>query len=236
MTLYFGTVSCDLLRSCSSRARVSIPGTDGISLSVKASLNNYPRRLFKKGVTVEVEQNLCDRRKFRVTQVFEAVEKPVAVSCNFSVRVPCPADLGYGRKKDMEKVKFYLNSNYFDHPALFGVLSRVFNVTHKEYQMALGGGTGLTFICTTDQFTKFLIERNQNGIKNGFMDLGAKLVRPEPELDAYQALADIVGITRDQAKKVSLALLHGGGADEVRRRMDHQTPRDHARVMDVSDR
>jgi len=247
MTIYLGKVSCDL-HTYASRIRVQIDGTDGISLSVKASLNDFPRHLFKKDLVVEVEQCKQDGRRFRVTQVFAVVKKPIAVECNFHVRTPdaetsrkeqvniTPSSYT-GRAMSHDRVRFYLNSKYFDHPELGGVLSRVFNFRPGEFSGIRHQGTGVRFICTTDQFARFLIERNLNGIKNGFMDLGAKLIRSTPPPDAYDLLAKAVGITRDQAKRVALALCYGSPSEIMERiKTDPHTPRDYAREIDVSDR
>lgn len=206
MTLYLGKVTCDM-HPCASRVRVQIEGTDGIPLSVKASLNNYPRPLFKKGVAVEVEQANHDGRVFRVTQVLEPVRKSVHLQVEVHV-----AD-AKAFKKDCtplmskeKKVRFYLCSNYFNHPDLHKVLNRTMGITFQEFQRTKRNDRGMTFICTTDQFARFLIERNLNGIKNGFMDLSAKLITPEAKPDAYAALAKKAGITRKQAKLVALAM------------------------------
>jgi hypothetical protein len=232
MTTLFGKVSCDL-NQCASRVRVNIPGTDDIPLSVKASLNNYPRVLFKKGVAVEVEQCKHDGRKFRVTQVFEAVRK--SVHLQFKITVP-DAD-AFKKEEIVEKVRFYLCSNYFNHPDLHDVLNRTLGITFQEFQRSKRNDRGMTFICTTDQFARFLIERNLNGIKNGFMDLSAKLIRPTPPPNAYDLLAKTAGITHDQAKRVALALCYGSPSEIMERiKTDPHTPRDYACEIDVSDR
>jgi len=237
MTLYLGKVSCDL-HKCASRVRISCPGTHGIPLSVKASLNNYPRHLFKKDVTVEVEQCKHDGRKFRVTRVFETMKKPVNVVLKIGIpdaemfkRLQAQAFVAK-KKKDqpMEKVKFYLNANYFDHPEMKNVLNRTLGILFGELAGVRYHNRGLTLICTTDQFARFLIDRNLNGIKNGFMDLNAKLVRPEPKPDAYQTLADAAGVTRDQAKKMTLALFYSSEA-QLLDRMESKSSQ-----VDVSDR
>ncbi len=186
-------------------------------------------------------------------QVFDAVKGPIV--CNIRVECENVEDFGrqqaalargYGvknwKEKSVEKIKFYLNSNYFDHPQLKGVLFQTFNIRPSEFSKIEGRSVGVTFICTTDQFAKFLIERNLNGIKNGFMDLGAKLIQGIPKhLDAYRMLADSAGITRDEAKRVALALCYKGPEDileqiKVGWRTNSHTPRDHAHEIDVSDR
>ncbi len=242
MNTYLGKVSCDL-HKCASRVRVQIDGTDGIPLAVKASLNSYPHTLFKKGVAVEVKQSKHDGRVFIVTQVFEPVRKSAHVV--FRVR-----NAGVFKKeqcdllnsKEGEKVRFYLCSNYFNHPDLHDVLNRTLGVTFQEFQRAKRDDKGMTFLCTPDQFARFLIERNRNGIKNGFMDLSAKLVRPEKKPDAYQMLADAVGMTREQAKATALALGYSGGMFHSRvtyaarrRGLDTSEARPQA-GLDVSDR
>ncbi len=85
MTNMLGKVSCDL-HERTSFVRVQIDGTDGIPLSVKASLNNYPRSLFRKGVAVEIEQYSDDCRRFIVTQVFEPIRKSAHVTFDTEVR------------------------------------------------------------------------------------------------------------------------------------------------------
>ena len=83
------------------------------------------------------------------------------------------------------------------------------DTTLDSFKYAKKRQRGITVLCTTDQFTRFLILRNQNGIKNGFMDLNPKLVQPSnttPEDNAYDILAKAAGVTRKQAKLVALAI------------------------------
>lgn len=222
MTIYLGKVSYDLHKSA-SRVRVSIPGTDDIPLSVKASLNYFPREAFVKGTVVEVEQCQHDGRRFRVTQVFDEF-----TAVNFNVNAPDAKALNKGE----EKVKFYLGSKYFENHKMKDILRRAFNLSHNEYHKVIRRGS-VHIICTTDQFARFLIDRNLNGIKNGFMDLNPRLIRPEPKPDAYQILADTVGITRDQAKKVALAISYSHG--DLEDRLPHKQGLSWA-VVDVSNR
>jgi len=214
MTIYLGKVSCDL-HKCASRVRVSIPGIDNISLSVKATLGGFKRNRFVKGLVVEVEQCKHDGRRFRVTTVYDptVLKKPVEDAEAFG-RQQC-GDQNW--KKDCtplmskeEKVRFYIGPKYFEHHEMEGILSRTLNVTPDECNRIARRGAGLTVIATTDQFARFLIDRNLNGVKNGFMDLNPKLIKPEPAPDAYQWLADSAGITRNQAKRVALALCYSG--------------------------
>ena len=232
MTSLIGSVSW--MHPRSTRVQVDIPGRDGIPLSIKAHFDGFDRHLFCKGRVVEVrESNRHDRRCFMINRVFDEV-KPIVV-CNLKISVPNADALR--KEKPMDKVKFYLNSNYFDHPELKGVLSRVFKFRPGEFSGTRCQGTGVTFVCTTDQFARFLIERNQNGIKNGFMDLGAKLVRPTSPPNAYDLLAKAAGITHDQAKRVALALCYGSPTEIMERiKADSHTPKDHAHQIDVSDR
>jgi hypothetical protein len=207
---------------------VSVFGTDGIPLSVKASLNDYPRKLFKKDVAVEVEQCKHDGRKFRVTQVFDAVKKPVVIECNFQVQCKSPEDFRR-QQAGTERVKFYIGPRYFEHPEMKNVLSRTLGIRSGEFAGARHCDAGLSVICTTDQFARFLIDRNLNGIKNGFMDLAPRLIRTEKP-NAYDLLAEVAGITHDQAKKVALALCYSGPKDIMERiKFD-------PRVVDVSAR
>lgn len=202
MITMIGEVFYDLHPSA-TYVRVSIPQHSGISLALKVTRGDFDRYLFKKGRIVEVQESCKrDHRRFIITRVFDEAKVPVNVS--FKITVPNADALV--KEKTVEKVKFYLNSKYFENPELLGVLGRVFNMTHEEYRVTFNQGTGLTFICTTDQFARFLIDRNLNGIKNGFMDLNAKLIHSEPKPDAYAILAKEVGITREQAKLVSLAM------------------------------
>lgn len=220
--------------------RVSIPNwkTD-VPLSVKATFSDFNWRDIKKGDVVEVERSdPRDARHFRVLRLLKVVEPKEPVPVNFTIAVPNAET--FKKEKTVEKVKFYLNSKYFKNPELPGVLARVFNVTHEEYRVTFNQGTGFTFICTTDQFARFLIDRNLNGIKNGFMDLNAKLIRSDPEPDAYATLAKKVGITREQTKLVSLALGYSEGAFRSRvgygaRNWELGSVRMH-RVLDVSER
>ena len=175
MTVYLGTVWCDL-HNQASRVRVHINGTDGIPLSVKASLNNYPRPLFKKGVAVEVEQAKHDGRVFRVTQVFEPVRKSVHVQVKVS--------------KADKTVRFWISSRYSNalaaQLAMGRVLVKVLSMKEDEANALLLTGQGFWIICRESQFARFLIKRNEEGLPNLFQDLRVDYYMPGnnlPEVD-----------------------------------------------------
>lgn len=91
------------------------------------------------------------------------------------------------------------------------VLAQAFGMTgHQSGQYMTGAYGGFFIVCRPSQFARFLIFRNEAGIKNGFMDLQATLYVPEPPRDIYTILAEKAGITRDQAKRGALALGFSG--------------------------
>jgi len=108
----------------------------------------------------------------------------------------------------MEKVKVYLNPSYFGHPKMSGVLNWAFGMTFEESKRIMQRGVGLNLICTTDQLARFRIYRRMYDMKDESIDLNENLAMPEP--DVYQMVADVVGITRDQAEQVSIALWRSG--------------------------
>jgi hypothetical protein len=68
---------------------------------------------------------------------------------------------------------------------------------------------------------------------NGFKDLRADLFVPETELDAYERLARVANVSRDDAKCVALAL--GYNAACLKARLDDgRRTGDGCRVFDVS--
>ena len=235
MITMIGEVTSDL-HPCATYVRVNIPQHHGIPLALKVTREGFDRHLFNKGRIVEVRESCArDRRRFRVTRVFDDVKPPV----NLTFKITVPDADAFKKEETVEKVQFYLNSKYFENPELLGVLGRVFKVTHEEYRVTFNAGSGLTFICTTDQFARFLIERNLNGIKNGFMDLNAKLIRSEPKADAYALLAKEVGITREVAKSVALAMGYNTESAFRSRVLYGAREQGHDRMhrkLDVSDR
>lgn len=201
MTVYLGKVSCDL-HKCASRVRVQIEGTDGIPLSVKASLNNYPRVLFKKGVAVEVEQANHDGRVFHVTQVLEPVRK--SVHLNFQITVPNAN--AFKRNQTMEnRVRFFIGCKYLQNNAIYSVMRNALglddSVARELYRRATDG---FWVICREEQFARFMVYRNNAGVPNGFMDLRATIIQAVG--DVYERIASAAGVDRGAVKKVLLAL------------------------------
>ena len=188
MTIHLGKVSCDL-HDRASRVRVQIEGTHGTPLSVKASLNNYPRSLFKKGVAVEVEQSRCDGRKFRVTQVFEPVRK--SVHLQFNVPVPDAEAFRARVYREDRAVRFWISSRYANDPTMADVMCRVLvsamGMKENEVNALMTVDIrGFWVICRESQFARFLIMRNEEGLPNLFQDLRADYYTPgdsRPEID-----------------------------------------------------
>lgn len=180
MTIYLGKVSYDL-HDQASRVRVQIDGTDGIPLSVKASLNNYPRPLFKKGVAVEVEQAKHDGRVFRVTQVFEPVRKSVHVQVQ--IKVPDVRAFRVRYPYEDKTVRFWISSRYSNDIAaqltMGRVLVKVLAMRENEAN-ALLAGQGFWIICRESQFARFLIERNEEGLPNLFQALKVEYYTTSP--------------------------------------------------------
>ena len=113
-----------------------------------------------------------------------------------------------------DRVRFHIGDRYFrtlgDKSWMGKVMARAFGISALASKSWLRGD-GVWITCRPSQFARFLIYRNEANITNGFMDLHAELVQETP--NAYDMLAEIAGITHDQAKRVSLALHYGGPQD-----------------------
>lgn len=163
----FGEVSCDLHR-CATYVRVSVPNPQGnCPMSIKATREGFARDLFKKGTVVEVEWSNHDGRRFRIVQVFERIG-------SFAKECPCNCP-----EIVEDRVSIYLSSRYWTEDwqrQRFGkVLMRAFDMRHHEAANLMDGG-GFTVVCTATQFAKFMYERNEAGLVNGFLDLRMTLV------------------------------------------------------------
>lgn len=240
MTTYLGTVSCDL-HKCASRVRVSISRLGAIPLAVKASLNNFPRNMFLKGTTVEVEQCSHDGRKFRVTKVFEALDPTKEVNVNVSFNISAENAEAFrkgqtmpssftGKAMSHDRVRFFLNECYYNtgckKDAMRNILKRAFDLGqgHSPAYMA-GSYGGFYIICRPSQFARFMIYRNEAGQKNGFMDLQAKLYQPKPPRSPFDDLAEKTGVKIGDVMAVAGALnLSGCDVESALRAEDCDGP------------
>lgn len=127
-----------------------------------------------------------------------------------------------------DRVRFWIDYRYFQQRGMYDVLKKAFDLSeHRARKAQTGPYEGFWIVCRPSQFARFMIYRNEAGIKNGFMDLKADLFVPEKP-NYYTMLADIAGITHDQAKRVALALCFSGG-DDIGQRL----ARDHGKAAEV---
>lgn len=136
-----------------------------------------------------------------------------------------------------DRVRFFISDSYYKNVhqqgVLRDVLKKAFGLgTASSTQCMSGCCGGFYVVCRPSQFARFLIFRNDAGIKNGFVDLQAKLYVPAPPKDGYTLLAEKIGITRDQAKRAALAL-HFSDCHEVEERVGNETC-DNSVEIDVS--
>ena len=131
-----------------------------------------------------------------------------------------------------DRVRFYIREQYFSTQAkrlnMAGVMAKAFGLPKMGASDWLRGN-GVWVTCRPSQFARFMIYRNDANIVNGFMDLRAELIKVDTR-NAYDLLAEIAGITHDQAKRVSLALCYSGPQDIL----DRITPDSQVRELDVS--
>jgi len=91
------------------------------------------------------------------------------------------------RRKTMmskDRVRFTLGRN--GHGVEAGALNaarRAFKLSPEAYERAKYGE--VTIICRPSQFAQFLIWRNENGAKNGFQELNAKLLPMQSESKVF---------------------------------------------------
>ena len=148
----------------SCKVRISVPQSSGCvstHLALKATFPNFSRHDLEKGTWVEVTRtHPNDASKSEVTEIVAE------------------------RKKDKtmtERVHFYLNAKYFEHDMLSSVLFKAFGIQLYTYHRIDRQGSGVNIVCRPAQFARFLIYRNEAGIKNGFMDLEVVLKKVEDD-------------------------------------------------------
>lgn len=121
-----------------------------------------------------------------------------------------------------DRVRFWLGEQYLRKNNIYPVLMKAFGLGEEEarglYNDSCAGDDGFWITCRPDQFARFMIYRNKAGVRNGFMDLQATLFTPA-DIDRYTQLAQIVGITRDQAKRTAIALQYTS-PDDLGDRLD----------------
>lgn len=188
MEKMLGRVSRDMHRTA-VYVRVHIPAShpgDSGPLAIKATIGNFSKSTFKKGMVVEITRsthNICGA-KYHVTEVFDLVdtEKDDRGDC-----CDC-CDL---EDDDNRVVRFFLGQRYFkeerDRRAMMDVLRRSFSMSQSE-AAAVTNGFGMWIACRETQFARFLINRDFAGIPNGFQDLRveyADVNRPKKIIHVY---------------------------------------------------
>jgi len=198
--------------------RVSVPlkGDRG-SLAIKATFRGFSRRCLTKGVWVTVSKtDPKDHRRYCVMDILDR-EPPVS----FDMGAMNSNRLGFddsednvAAKSDIRPViKFCIPASRFENVTegvgLAGVLSQAFDIRYAEVlrHKQTRHCRGMIILCRPDQFAMFLIYRNDKGLTNGFKELHPEIVHlNERRNDAYDSLAEKVGITREQAKLAALML------------------------------
>ncbi len=249
-----GKVSC-VPNKQACYVRVSLPQDDGLPLSIKATFTGFNRTSLEKNTWVEVERSDArDARRYRVLRFFNDVVgpvKPKVEALGYSEARNCAFDPPQGKTTADDRVKFYLGGQYLAEGRTFkkiqGILWSAFGLcaadTHswmvkRSFSQPSYAQQGKWILCRPDQFARFLIHRNDQGIQNGFKDLQPKLGPVEPEKDVYG--------------RVSRKLDHYYGMSEVQRRytvketcdllgltvdeIDERLGVDNSAVIDVSDR
>jgi len=101
-----------------------------------------------------------------------------------------------------DRVKFYLDHQYLRTNGIGGVLKESFGMDNNDvtdmcqaagirpHRLSYESWGGVWIVCRPSQFARFLIYRDEAGIKNGFKDLKPELFVPEPKLSVYEKMAD----------------------------------------------
>jgi hypothetical protein len=118
--------------------------------------------------------------------------RPTGIICNKEQEMAMSKD----------RVKFYIHPTYFQYNKLYSVLERAFGISANEARGYLNN-YGITIICRPSQFARFMIYRNDAGIKNGFMDLKPELIEPQEKQDPLDLLAEAAKISRHDAANVA---------------------------------
>lgn len=75
-----------------------------------------------------------------------------------------------------DRVKFFLGSQYTPNE-IARCLDSAFDIKRQEFEkMRQANHEGFWIICRPSQFARFLIHRDEAGLRNGFKDLRAELV------------------------------------------------------------
>jgi hypothetical protein len=230
---------------------VGVPQDNGTTLSIKATFTGFSREDLVKYTWVELQRtDKNDARKYKVTRYFDQpVEPEVSGDCD-AVK-SCVDSYGEPNWGQDDRVKFYLGGQYLS-GSTFGlvqsILWKAFGLKPYEtnswevtpsYSQSSYQCTGKWVICRPDQFARFLIHRDDNGIPNGFKDLKSKLVKAQPKKDCYRLVSEICGrdgkgpANASGVKRVCDAL--GLSKEDVDRIMIERSD-EVIHVKDVSDR
>ncbi len=121
-----------------------------------------------------------------------------------------------------DRVRFWLPSNYYNtgHSVIMcSVLRDAFGLSYGQSERVMKDNElGFWIVCRPSQFARFMIYRNNAGIKNGFMDLKSELFTPLSDTqDVYRVLGDEINVRSGDVYKVTIAL--GLTSGHVRDRM-----------------
>ncbi len=241
MKTLIGEVSCDLHHQ-GCYVRVSISGCDGVPLSIRATFKNFARSAFTRGRVVEVreQKRRFVKSLFFITRVFSPVD---VLESNVCLNPTTENAEAFRKEQTMtqtntmshDRVRFFIDDCYYNNSSKMGILRDVLKQAfglgrgHSAQFMTNGYG-GFYLICRPSQFARFLIYRNEAGIKNGFIDLRAKLYTPEPPKDAYTTLAKRVELSVHQVDRVLKAM--GLGQHDIEAVLEDRC--DEAPEVDVS--
>ncbi len=226
-----------------SYVRVSIPQHCGIPLAIKATFTGFDRHNLTKGVMVEVERsNPDDARRYRVVRAYKDNDDGVTMTV-FHIKTENAEAFRKGNtmpssqagQMSQDRVRFWLPSNYYNSGhsvAMCVVLKKAFGMGHVASEdLMRGSELGFWIVCRPSQFGRFLIYRNEAGIKNGFMDLKAALHVPTQNRDVYKTIGDLLNMSPSDVYKVTNAL--GFTSSDIREHLD-TTGRDFGVAVDVS--
>ena len=182
-------------QSCYVRVTIKSNNADFNPLAVKATFVGIDRRNLFQGAVVEVARSHNHHAwSYMVTRTFKDVMEvghtdPVNITQNIHVddvecftagrRHKCgdnPATAKW-RTEEVAQVKFFIGKRYYMEKekrlALERVVHAALSITIAELACITSSGRNLGFWvrCREDQFARFMIYRDQEGLPNGFQDL-----------------------------------------------------------------
>lgn len=230
-----GLVSCDPSHnSATVRVRVTLNG-DPTPIAIKASFRGYDWQKIRKGDCVTLSRSSpSDKRAYRIVKIHRGDINPCA-----EIHLPRPPFShqeaerkiamskytsqnwhgGNPRNMSKDRVRFFVGNRYYDncrdganYSDTQRVLLKAFGISLNESHKLMDGTSGFWIVCRPSQFARFLIYRNEAGLKNGFMDLAAKL-QPACGADPITQLAADASVSFMLTQRVVQAL--GMSKDDV---------------------